>query len=185
MNFEMLLAALTARPVRIDGKGRGGRVELTKDMIAASLSGLPKGAYYLIEAKFMGQEETEKALATSLLNQLTSDGHAMSKELNLAVCLAIREIIDPNTCQVCNGNPRIKLGSKEQVCHACDGSGVLKRTDTSRSQAVGVSMGEWLRMQGRFRDAQNKLSEWESMAVRRLLDNLKDEGVDLDQDGLY
>jgi len=176
MRIEMLLAALTARPVRIGQAGRGGRREVTKDMIAAALSGLPEGAYYLIESKFMGERETEKKLALSLINHLISEGYRRDSDLETAVCLAIREAVDPNTCTACNGNPRIFLGTREEVCHVCEGSGVVLRTDTGRARAAGVSESKWLSIQRQFRDAQNTLSRWEAASCQRLIDNLKEEG---------
>ena len=66
--------------------------------------------------------------------------------------LALQENVGSDRCRRCNGRGTIHTGYKSMDCFSCEGSGILKRTETYRAKFMGLNRVTWERQwKHRFR----------------------------------
>ena len=87
--------------------------------------------------------------------------------------LAVHEATMSDVCSRCNSKGYVSTGFKYIRCWACDGSGVLIRTENFRAKYVGVTERNWhKKWKRRFRrDIMSEFQEFEFKlddALRRL-----------------
>lgn len=140
-----VLALLCAGSTRYhENLGRGGCVgQLSKSELAGVLSGLDTPSMRLVEAKYLGEINSEQELIEYVhdyVKDLSIKGDWNIDQgrpclINMSV-LAVLEVVRPNNCSRCNGVGFLNLVS---LCKKCNGSGIMKLSGRTIASAIGIS----------------------------------------------
>lgn len=178
-----ILARLTASSPPM-GEPRGGRVTLTSSDIAAACKGLTADEMNLISYKWMGDESAEGPLLESLfyrVAQMAVEKNWKQPEgyIGKMVRMAVDEICH-GVCTTCEGvGHRQDAEGKVYSCRSCGGTGHMKMGSAERSERLGCNPQDWRRTwRHRYEQVYQILAYFESDAIRRVYNNLKDGEID-------
>lgn len=150
------------------GKVGGGWASLTPQDIAAALSGLPTGPYYLALAVHVLDPQA-RAILVTYLKGMHRVPHETAKKvggdpITGIIDLCLDELFGNNKCGSCKG---AGVDENQQPCSVCShqkqkAAGFKVYTDLSRAKQARIPIEHWPHFKGFYQHLYTKLSDWNS-----------------------
>lgn len=164
------LARLAPKIVSLSSEA-SGHGDLKPLDLAAALSGLSPGPYYLARVAWIDDVASWRRLCEEVKTRL----RLKCESWEGVIALAVAEYCWPPSCSACAGRGEIKKKDYFGVCMACNGSGYGRVPIASLADNCGVSSEEWRRVwAGRSERVYRLVSGWGSEVLSHLHRRLAD-----------
>lgn len=174
MNTE-ILRMLSPDAIEI-GKPGGGWAALSPQDVAAALSGLATGPYYLAMSIHVIDPVAYAAFSTYVVGMRRVPREVVKKigrdPIRNIIDLCVDELWGDNMCGTCRG---AGLDSDQRTCANCNGAKYKKFSDMSRASQARVPHEHWPEVKGLYQSLYTLFTDWNSQIQTHIRKRYSDE----------